>query len=904
MGVEQAETFYVGSKLAVINVLAGLIEKPDLFLDNNYHFSVKDFPERFHQIVFGAVEYLALKGLGKIQFIDIDEFLKQYPEQYQVYIKNDGNSYIQKAVAMYDSSNFEYYYRTLKKYSLLNQLSLRGIDTKDIYDPDIIDPIKSAQMSAKFDALDINDILNAEEIKFLELKQEYGTNIDLVENRIGDDIEDLVEQYKKSPMIGLPLMSPKLTTIYRGMRKGCVYMTSSGSGFGKALPNSTIIPMADGSWKQVGDVKPGDQLIDRTGKPTTVLSIHPQGLKDVYKVTFKDGRTALCNDEHLWTIHYMDRSDDSLCTKTLREIIDEADIKGFRKSDKKAYRYGIPVNQPVQYQKQELKLDPWVLGCLLGNGSFRESSNNRNLSFSDGEGIIVNRIASIMGWTAKRNSLKNYSYYFKNKDGKNIHVTEFCNEFDLLELYNCLTEDKTIPERYLKGNIDQRLQLLNGLLDTDGSCGEKGRVTFSSINRKLVDQISELCRSLGLIPTIHTDNRPYKYSTGECYTLIIMGSRELKKNLFTLERKHNKLIDWYTKSEDCKNKISYKYLQIANIEKLDYQEEMTCFYVDNDEHLFLMNDYIVTHNTRLMVADAVHLGVGHFFDNDKKKWVHTGYSEKVLLIETELELEEIQTMVLACVSGVPESNILDGRYFGDQEERVKQAAKYVKEASNNFYMAAITNYNTADLINIIKKYNRLYQVEYVFYDYLSENLKIIAEGSSKAKVSGLRTDQILLSMITALKDCAKQYQLFIATSTQLSGDFINSKSLDASFLRAAKSLGDKVDVGAILMPVREMDQDVINTFTAKGFTEVPNFVISVYKIRRGSYQNIKVYIKFDRGTCRVYDAFVTNNNGELLEIENTNIEILLDQTRTTSIENAVLSTAELNAIDDDDDFEF
>ena len=107
-------------------------------------------------------------------------------------------------------------------------------------------------------------------------------------------------------------------------------------------------------------------------------------------------------------------------------------------------------------------------------------------------------------------------------------------------------------------------------------------------------------------------------------------------------------------------------------------------------------------------------------------------------------------------------------------------------------------------------------------------------------------------------------------------------------MRSAKSLSDKVDVGAIIVPVRDMDQPAIDTYCAKGFETVPNFVIHVYKIRRGSYQNIKVYIYFDRGTCRLTDCFVTNSKGELLPIADTNIEVILDETKEDKIENTSL----------------
>lgn len=520
------EQHVYSNNLAIINVLAALIKNPLLFADNNYHFNIEDFPEQFHRIVYGAVDHLAHQGMQKIDYIDINEFLKQYPAQYAIFSQNNGVAYIQNCLAAFDERKFDYYYKTLKKYSLLRMFQSQGFDVSEILDLEEIDPKKIAEQQESFDQMTANDIILHFETKIIQAKESFGNSDDLVQNHMGDGIMELIDELKRTPEMGMALLSAKLTTIYRGARRGCVYMESGASGSGKT-------------------------------------------------------------------------------------------------------RRGIG---------------------------------------------------------------------------------EACNV--------------AIPERY---------------------------------------------------------------------------------------------------------------------------------------------------------------------DVQKKKWVKTGYRENALLIETELELGEIQTMVLAFVSGVPEPHILDGKYEEGEEERVRKAGQLIVES--HLWMVAITNYDMDDIINVIKKYNQIYGCNYVYYDYLSETLKIMAEGSRKTKMS-LRTDQVLLSMITQLKDCAKQLNIFIWTATQLSGDYKNAKELDAGFLRSAKSLSDKVDVGAIIVPVRELDQPVIDTYCAKGFETVPNFVIHVYKIRRGSYQNIKVFIYFDRSTCRVSDCFVTDSKGTMLPIADTNIEVFLDATKEDKIENTSLADFE------------
>ncbi len=496
------------NKLAVIHVLAALIQNPLLFSDDRYSFAVEDFPKGFHQIVFGAVEHLAKSGMEKIGYIDIDQFLKQYDAQYLVFTTNKGVEYIQNALAMYDEKKFDYYYQALKKNSLLNELNKAHIDTTDIYDPDIVDPVKSAEMYEKFDNLSVNDIISKKEADLIHIKDKFGTSADRVENDLGEGILDLVDELKEVPVMGLSFTSPNLNAIFRGQRLGCLNMISAASGSGK---------------------------------------------------------------------------------------------------------------------------------------------------------------------------------------------------------------------------------------------------------------------------------------------------------------------------------------------------------------------------TRFMVAQACKLAIKECYDGDAGKWVINCESpQKCLLIETELELREVQTMALAYVSNVSESHILDGRYDVGEEERVRKAAQLIK--NSELKVVELTNYGVEDLINVIKKYHQIYKTDYFYYDYLSENSKLLAECTKKTKVA-LRTDQILLEVATRLKDTAKTLNIYVMTATQLSGDYKNATELDTSYLRAAKSLGDKLDCGAILTPVREVDQGPIDAYCAKGFETTPNFVLAVYKVRRGSFQNIKLYLDFNRGTCRTKDAFVTDNKGNILPIKGVELEM-------------------------------
>ena len=136
-------------------------------------------------------------------------------------------------------------------------------------------------------------------------------------------------------------------------------------GSGKAQPNSTIVPTPNGP-KKLGDMKIGDMVFDRKGYPTKVLGVYPQGTMDCYEVRFSDGRTAKCNDQHLWSVY---TSKGNLKTITLREMIDH----GIRNNAGSFY-YRIPLCDPVEYPEKKYAVDPYVIGVFLGDGCCREKS--------------------------------------------------------------------------------------------------------------------------------------------------------------------------------------------------------------------------------------------------------------------------------------------------------------------------------------------------------------------------------------------------------------------------------------------------------------------------------------------------------------------------------------------------
>lgn len=261
-------------------------------------------------------------------------------------------------------------------------------------------------------------------------------------------------------------------------------LTLAAAASGKALPNSASIPTTRG-FREVKDIKVGDYLFDKNGKPTKVLGVYPQGKLPVYLITFSDGRKVKCSKEHIWAVNYKVNEEYKWKNLTLEEILKENIL-----DENGNFKFSIPRAAAVQYEKKEFPFEPKEIASLV------------NL---------------------------------------------------------CLL--KKIPEEYKYGSIKQRKELLDGFISVFGST-EEDSITIS-LKDYLRDYLKDIAYSLGCAATIENNS------------LKIFKNKEK--------------------------------LYITGITEFSHEEEMTCFYVDNEEHLFLTENFIVTHNTKVLTERIRHL---------------------------------------------------------------------------------------------------------------------------------------------------------------------------------------------------------------------------------------------------------------------------------------------------------
>ena len=274
--------------------------------------------------------------------------------------------------------------------------------------------------------------------------------------------------------------------------------------------------------------------------------------------------------------------------------------------------------------------------------------------------------------------------------------------------------------------------------------------------------------------------------------------------------------------------------------------------------------------TRSMIADCCYIGCNKIYD-ENFGWIGSGPAEPVLFITTEQELEEIQTMMLAFLSNVNEEHILNGEYDEGEEERVIQAAKLLKESP--IYVEELPDFSLQDVENKIKKNIRDHGVHYICHDYIHTSLKILEEITRRSGGIKLREDNILFMLSTRLKDICNQYGVFIMSATQLNGSYVDSETPDQNLLRGAKAIADKIDLGLILLGVKDDDLVKLDPILSSNIFERPTIKISVYKNRRGRYKGVYLWCKANLGCCRIQPMFCTTYDYEMVSIDDVRIRI-------------------------------
>lgn len=276
--------------------------------------------------------------------------------------------------------------------------------------------------------------------------------------------------------------------------------------------------------------------------------------------------------------------------------------------------------------------------------------------------------------------------------------------------------------------------------------------------------------------------------------------------------------------------------------------------------------------SRNQIANACNLAVDEIYDTKTGQWVkNKNQKQKVLYISTELEQEEIQTIFIAFVSGVNESHILNGYYEEGEEARVDKAIQLLIDSE--FYCRHIPDFDAKDIEEAIEEEILLHGVEYVFFDYIHSTPKMLTFYNRKTGTK-LQEHQALYLFGNTLKQIVNKYDVFMYTSTQLNRSYKENGELDATSIRGALSLADKIDVGIIATAPTQKEIELLESvMIGSGSLKPPNVVYTIYKNRGNKHKDIRIWCRNNLGTLREEVLFTTNSNLEL--ITTPSLEVLV-----------------------------
>ena len=350
-------------------------------------------------------------------------------------------------------------------------------------------------------------------------------------------------------------------------------------GHAEPLALDTPIPTPNG-WTTMGALQVGDQVIGSDGRPANVVGKSPVHVgRETYRVSFKDGTSIVADGSHLWSVRDRDtaRSEDKIVTT-------EQMIETGLRSTSGGSRWSVPATPVLDLKPVTVPIDPYVLGAWLGDGQTAGAA----ICGADDDLAFIDSEINARGYTTSR---------WSTADDK-VSVIGIPGGLLAALKATGVLGNKHIPEVYLRASFAQRLDLLRGLMDTDGTVSghhNKGACSFSSKWESLAKQVAELARSLGYRVAVYR-SEDKRSRTGEHWTVTFRVRQDCIP--FLLPRKVQRCTDAGEPTVSARR-------QIVAIERVD-SVPVQCIAVDTDDHLFLAGEGLVpTHNTRIAAAAGV-----------------------------------------------------------------------------------------------------------------------------------------------------------------------------------------------------------------------------------------------------------------------------------------------------------
>src|SRR5688572_4024147 len=434
-------------------------------------------------------------------------------------------------------------------------------------------------------------VLDRAEHKIFEIAQRKISGQIVSLGEVAAEVYEMIEEHERGRR-GLETDFHEVDDMLNGLQASEMIIVAARPSMGKAQPLDAKVLTASG-FKRMGDLRLGEQLASVDGAPSFVTGIYPQGRRQVYRITFADGRSTECCDEHLWLVHYRGWPQPRVVTTArLMQLLEKQRYRN---------RLWIELFNGAYGAEAELPLDAWLLGALLGDGTLCGSS----VRFSTSSAQMLTRIEQAVGAEMSVTHAGNYDYRIIQRGGahrkgvQGVSPNPITHALRQLGLWGCPAELKFIPACYIDAPRQTRSRLLAGLLDTDGWVEKFGSLRFATCSPQLARDVVALVRSLGGTARFHSKAARFRYRDA-----VHQGQPSYVCNLQLTNAAALELID--EKQSRLKPRRRARRLNVRSVEPTRVTQTQ-CIAVSHPSRLYVTDDFVVTHNTAfaMNIVEAV-----------------------------------------------------------------------------------------------------------------------------------------------------------------------------------------------------------------------------------------------------------------------------------------------------------
>jgi replicative DNA helicase len=604
---------------------------------------------------------------------------------------------------------------------------------------------KAQQELSNFDGTEsISKILGVGESSIFDLVNELNSRNEDAPKQIVVGAKERFEELAKSPLknVGIPTLFPIYNKLIGGgVRPGVAVIGARP----KALRYGSKVYSKLGA-SYIENVSIGDIIASNDGW-TEVKEIFDYNNVDIYKISFRDGDYIECCKDHLWEVYKRypyDLMQNKKCLiKSTQDLIGDICI-----GEDGRYKWDIKLPSPVEFNEQKIELDPYILGLLIGDGSLGNSI------------VIANHIDDVEIINYIKTHLDN-PIKIDYEKGKCIsyRINGLQPIIRKLGLFKRSAHAKFIPKHYIYNSIHTRLEILRGLMDTDGDCtidkrSKNSRCRFATVSLQLAKDVQEIVNSLGGLCSI---NKTSTLCNNKRFSSFRCEIRLPKFNPFKLIRKKNKY---------SPRIIGELKRTISNIEKVG-QDKARCIKVSSPDGLFLTNNCVITHNcgkSTICLNNAIHVA---------KLGIHT------LILDSEMQKSEQEDRLVANVNQIPINLVETGQFtnHAGYSEKIYNSLEQYKDIK--LYHKFTAGMSFEEILSVVRRWiykevgfdaNGKTNPCFLLFDYF----KI----TNEEDLGGLKEYEKIGYQISALSNFSKLYDIPVLAFIQLNRDALTRDGTD------------------------------------------------------------------------------------------------------------------------------